>query len=134
MQSMLTGIFFCCFFLIFIVDAFIFNTYIKAPTITQVGSSLGLNSSTASAEKTLHETVDDYLTTISGVLSFYASTEDQLEFLTLTGLIFNALMQGYVCVNSIFVYLIENIETAPLDISASAFSGGVFAEKSESSE
>jgi hypothetical protein len=134
MQRVLTGIFFCCFFLIFIVDAFIFNTYIKAPTISQVGSSLGLNSNSASADKTLHETVDEYLATISGVLSFYASTEEQLEFLTLTGLIFNALMQGYVCVNSIFVYLIENIETAPLDISTSAFSGGIFAEKSESAE
>ncbi len=33
-----------------------------------------------------------------------------MEFLTLTGIIFNALMQGYVCANSIYVYLIENIE------------------------
>ena len=71
---------------------------------------------------------------ISNLLSFYASTEEQLEFLTLTGIIFNALMQGYVCVNSIYVYLIENIETAPLDFSASAFSQDVFTDnKVESS-
>jgi len=30
--------------------------------------------------------------------------------LTLTGIILNALMQGYVCSISIHVYLIENIE------------------------
>ena len=82
----------------------------------------------------MHQTVDEYLATISGLLSFYASTEDQLEFLTLTGLIFNALMQGYVAVNSIFVYLIENIKTAPLDISASAFSADVFSDKIDASE
>jgi hypothetical protein len=58
--------------------------------------------------------------------------EDQLEFLTLTGIIFNGLMSGYVCANSIYVYLIENIETAPLDISTSAFTIGVFTNKSES--
>lgn len=34
----------------------------------------------------------------------------QMEFLTLTGIILNALMQGYVCSNSIYVFLIENIE------------------------
>lgn len=33
----------------------------------------------------------------------------QMEFLTLTGIIFNAMMQGYVCSNSIYVFLIENI-------------------------
>jgi len=59
--------------------------------------------------------------------------EDQLQFLTLTGIIFNGLMSGYVCANSIFVYLIENIETAPLDISTSAFTSGVFTDRSESS-
>lgn len=70
---------------------------------------------------------------ISNLLSFYASTEEQLEFLTLTGIIFNALMQGYLCVNSIYDYLIENIETAPYDISASAFSVDVFTDKVEHS-
>jgi len=33
-----------------------------------------------------------------------------MEFLTLTGIICNALMQGYVCANSIYVFLIENLE------------------------
>lgn len=41
--------------------------------------------------------------------------------MTLTGVIFNALMQGYVGANSIYVYLIENIENEPLDFSHSAF-------------
>ena len=43
-------------------------------------------------------------------------------------------MQGYVAVNSIFVYLIENIETAPLDISASAISADEFSDKIDASE
>jgi hypothetical protein len=30
-------------------------------------------------------------------------------------------MQGYICANSIYVYLIENIETEPLDFSHSAY-------------
>jgi hypothetical protein len=99
--------------------------------MSQVTTQLGLQGSDDEPDKTLHQRVDDYLALISGLLSFYASMEDQLEFLTLTGIIFNALMSGYVCANSIYVYLIENIETAPLDISASAFTGGVFTDKSD---
>ena len=30
-------------------------------------------------------------------------------------------MQGYICANSIYVFLIENIETEPLDFSHSAY-------------
>lgn len=52
----------------------------------------------------------------------FASMQSLLEFLTLTGIIFNALMQGYIGINSIYVYLIENIETEPLDFSDSAYS------------
>jgi hypothetical protein len=34
------------------------------------------------------------------------SSSTQLEFFILIGIIFNALMQGYVCVNSIYIFLI----------------------------
>ena len=34
------------------------------------------------------------------------SSNTQLEFFTLVGILFNALMQGYVCVNSVYTYLI----------------------------
>lgn len=30
-------------------------------------------------------------------------------------------MQGYICANSIYVFLIENIETEPLDFTHSAY-------------
>ena len=53
--------------------------------------------------------------------TIFSSMQSQLEFLTLTGVIFNALMQGYICANSIYVYLIQNIENEPLDLSHSAF-------------
>ena len=42
--------------------------------------------------------------------------------MTLTGIIFNGMMQGYVGANSIFVYLIENIENEPFDHSGSVYS------------
>jgi len=40
----------------------------------------------------------------------------------LTGVIFNAFMQGYLCANSIYVFLIENIEAQLLEFSKSVFS------------
>ena len=55
------------------------------------------------------------------IFNILSSVQSQLEFLTLTGIIFGALMQGYICINSIYVYLIENIENEPLDFSHSAF-------------
>ena len=58
--------------------------------------------------------------------------QSQLEFLTLTGIIFNALMQGYVCANSIYVYLIHDIEKEPLDLSTSAFAQTVIYDDAES--
>jgi len=121
---------------ILLIDAFIFNHYLMAPTISQVTTQLGLSNTdeAASQTKTFHERVDDLLSCVSGLLSFYLSTEEQLEFLTLTGIIFNALMSGYVCANSIYVYLIENIETAPLDISSSAFTTGFNTEKVDSKD
>jgi len=61
-----------------------------------------------------------YLSTLN-FLFIFTSVQSQLEFLTLTGIIFGALMQGYICANSIYVYLIENIETEPLDFSHSAY-------------
>lgn len=46
-----------------------------------------------------------------GSVSFIATQiSAQMEFLTLTGIILNAMMQGYVCANSIYVYLIEDVE------------------------
>lgn len=48
--------------------------------------------------------------------NFISSSNTQLEFFTLIGIIFNALMQGYVCVNSIYVYLIQNLEEDPFRI------------------
>lgn len=44
------------------------------------------------------------------VVNLISSSTTQLEFFTLFGIIFNALMQGYVCVNSIYIYLIQDIE------------------------
>ena len=38
------------------------------------------------------------------------STNKQLECLTLLGIILNGLMQGYVTSNTVYVFLIENIE------------------------
>ena len=59
--------------------------------------------------------------------------QSQLEFLTLTGVIFNALMQGYICANSIYVYLIQNIENEPLDLSHSAFAQTVIHDSADQS-
>ena len=38
------------------------------------------------------------------------STNAQLEFLTLLGIIINGIMQGYVTSNTIYRFLLENIE------------------------
>ena len=55
--------------------------------------------------------------------------QSQLEFLTLTGVIFNALMQGYVCVNSVYTFLIENIYRSPQDFSQSAFAQSIITDQ-----
>ena len=54
-------------------------------------------------------------------LEIFKSVDSQLEFLTLTGIIFAGMMQGYICINSIYVFLIENIENEPLDFTHSAY-------------
>ena len=38
-----------------------------------------------------------------------ASNNAQLEFLTLIGIILNSFMQGFVCINSVYVYFIESL-------------------------
>jgi hypothetical protein len=53
-QKLLTGVGCCCFLLIFFVDGFIFNTYLKAPTISQMTTQLGLQGSDDQPDKTLH--------------------------------------------------------------------------------
>lgn len=49
---------------------------------------------------------DDAL--IRNVKNLLFSNNSRLEFLTLIGIIFNALMQGYICSNAIYTYLIKN--------------------------
>lgn len=43
-------------------------------------------------------------------MKILTSTKAQLEFFTLLGIILNGLMQGYVTSNTIYVFLIENLE------------------------
>ena len=62
-------------------------------------------------------------------MTMFGSMQSQLEFLTLTGVIFNALMQGYVCVNTIYQFLIENIYQSPQDFSKSAFAQSIIADQ-----
>lgn len=50
------------------------------------------------------------------MIDMMKSTNSQLEFLTLIGIILNAFMQGYVCANHIYVYLIQDIERNPNSI------------------
>ena len=47
------------------------------------------------------------------VLSLITSSNTQLEFFTLIGIIFNAIMQGYVAVNSIYTFLVQDITVPP---------------------
>ena len=47
----------------------------------------------------------------SDLFELVSSQNTQLEFFTLIGVIFSALMQGYVCVNSIYVFLIQKLES-----------------------
>ena len=63
------------------------------------------------------------------LVTMFGSMQSQLEFLTLTGVIFNALMQGYVCVNTIYQFLIENIYQSPQDFSKSAFAQSIIADQ-----
>jgi hypothetical protein len=44
------------------------------------------------------------------VKKILTSSKAQLEFFTLLGIILNGLMQGYVTSNTIYVFLIENLE------------------------
>ena len=107
------GFMFAIFACLFIITYVIFNHYInidqiKLPTLDTL-SDLGL----ASKDET--NTVDS---TSKGhvkpsFFSFISSSSTQLEFFTLIGIIFNALMQGYVCVNSIYVYLLQDLEQDP---------------------
>lgn len=49
-------------------------------------------------------------------LSFYgliSSSTTQLEFFTLIGVIFNAFMQGFIAVNSIYTFLLQDITVPP---------------------
>ena len=43
------------------------------------------------------------------IKSILFSSNTRLEFLTLIGIIMNAFMQGFVCTNTIYVYLMEDI-------------------------
>ena len=80
---------FCgCLVVFFVIDALILDTYIEHDISSQ----------------SFFEILWKSVTLIATALSA------QIEFLTLTGIIFNALMQGYVCSNSVHVYLVENIE------------------------
>ena len=80
---------FCgCLAVFFVIDALILDTYIEHDISSQ----------------SFFEILWKSVTLIATALSA------QIEFLTLTGIIFNALMQGYVCSNSVHVYLVENIE------------------------
>jgi hypothetical protein len=46
----------------------------------------------------------------SKLIQMLSSSNAQLEFLTLLGIILNGLMQGYVTANTVYVCFIENIE------------------------
>ena len=71
---------------------------------------------------------------MSALSAFDFDLQSQLEFLTLTGVIFNGLMQGYICANSIYVYMFENLENEPIDLSNSAFAQSVIYDESNDSE
>ncbi|CDW72071.1 UNKNOWN [Stylonychia lemnae] len=54
--------------------------------------------------------IESFFTRVQEIL---LSSNAQLEFLTLIGIIMNAFMQGYVCTNTIYVYFIEDIYQMP---------------------
>ena len=68
------------------------------------------------------EDPNTYFTLLVSLMTIFTSIDTQLEFITLTGVIFNAFMQGYLCANSIYVFLIENIESELLEFSKSTYS------------
>ena len=126
------GLMFVIFACLFIITYVIFNHYInidqiKLPSLDTLSSLTGseeaadtpkdahdaaLNkNATDSAEKlaaNMIELVDQSIASKRepSFFNFISSSNTQLEFFTLIGIIFNALMQGYVCVNSIYLYLI----------------------------
>jgi hypothetical protein len=63
------------------------------------------------------EGIKKEIPTQASILDLISSSNTQLEFFTLIGIIFNALMQGYVCINSIYVFLIQNLEEEPSGVS-----------------
>ena len=81
-KKIITGIIFCVFAILFIITYIIFNKYVDI--------NLGL----------------DGLQKPKSISHLIVSSSTQLEFFILIGIIFNALMQGYVCVNSIYIFLI----------------------------
>lgn len=57
---------------------------------------------------TLDETKPSLL--LDQLWNIVKSTNSQLEFLTLLGIIMNGIMQGYVTSNTVYRFLVENIE------------------------
>jgi hypothetical protein len=64
----------CCFSVLFMIEAFIFNTYMET------GHLDGLKSKVSSNAQAFN------------IFNIFSSVQSQLEFLTLTGIIFGALM------------------------------------------
>ena len=127
----MSGITFSIFACLFIITYVIFNHYvnidqIKLPTLdklSEMATGSGLIGPDTEA-KYLNRNKSRKpeaipVETLKAEPTFYnfiSSSNTQLEFFTLIGIIFNALMQGYVCVNSIYVYLIQNLEDDPFRI------------------
>lgn len=117
-KNRVVSIFGCvCFGIIFIVDVFIFNTYFDKAALFDSQSAhkeemdaLNEDADVGASEQTYDQYV---LMMMTQLVTLFGSMQSQLEFLTLTGVIFNALMQGYVCVNTIYQFLIENIYQSP---------------------
>ena len=114
-KQLLTGVMFAFFASLFIVTYFIFNKYINITQIKQTivdgvngVQDVGVMSSNATASASPQQPRK-----IIRLFNFISSSNTQLEFFTIIGILFNALMQGYVCVNSIYVYLIQNLEQNP---------------------
>lgn len=47
------------------------------------------------------------------VVGLISSSTTQLEFFTLIGIIFNAFMQGFIAINTIYTFLLQDITVPP---------------------
>ena len=58
----------------------------------------------------LNDKMFEQITLMELLENILISSSSRLEFLTLCGIILNGFMQGYVCSNTIYTYIFENLD------------------------